>query len=230
MKTKVCTKCHKRKLISNFNKKNQYKDGYNNWCKECVKEYNKQYRETHKQKVKKQHKKYYENNKESLKNQHKKYYQDHKQEIKKYLKKYRETYKKEIQRYNKQYNQIHKKKINKYRRERRKKIINCKLAHNIGNRINKALKNNSKYLPTMSLVGCDFEFLAYYLQCQFKKGMSWDNYGRGWNGKGKQEWHIDHIKPVVSFDLSKKSEQLKCFHYTNLQPLWAEENLKKGKG
>jgi hypothetical protein len=51
--------------------------------------------------------------------------------------------------------------------------------------------------------------------------MSWSNWG-------KFGWHIDHIRPCASFDLSKKSEQLKCFNYSNLQPLWAVENLKKG--
>lgn len=50
--------------------------------------------------------------------------------------------------------------------------------------------------------------------------MSWDNYG---------DWHIDHRKPCSLFDLSKKSEQLKCFNYTNLQPLWAIDNLRKSK-
>ena len=49
--------------------------------------------------------------------------------------------------------------------------------------------------------------------------MSWDNYG---------EWHIDHIRPMASFNLQEQEEQLKCCHYTNLQPLWAEENLRKG--
>jgi desulfoferrodoxin (superoxide reductase-like protein) len=58
------------------------------------------------------------------------------------------------------------------------------------------------------------------LEKQFKLGMNWDNYGRS-------GWHIDHIKPCASFDLTKKEEQLKCFHYTNLQPLWARENLIK---
>jgi len=56
---------------------------------------------------------------------------------------------------------------------------------------------------------------------QFKPGMTWDNYGY-------YGWHIDHKVPCSNFDLSKPEEQYKCFHYTNLQPLWAEENLIKG--
>ena len=50
-------------------------------------------------------------------------------------------------------------------------------------------------------------------------GMSWDNMGK---------WHLDHIKPCKTFDLSKQEEQLKCFNYKNIQPLWATDNLKKG--
>lgn len=48
--------------------------------------------------------------------------------------------------------------------------------------------------------------------------MTRENYG---------EWHIDHIKPISKFDLNDENEQKKCFHYTNLQPLWASENIKK---
>lgn len=59
------------------------------------------------------------------------------------------------------------------------------------------------------------------MQLQFKDGMNWGNYN--YNG-----WHIDHIKPCALFDLSKEEEQKKCFHYTNLQPLWGIDNLKKG--
>jgi hypothetical protein len=53
----------------------------------------------------------------------------------------------------------------------------------------------------------------------FTEGMSWDNYG---------EWHIDHILPCSSFDLADIEQQKICFNYKNLQPLWAEDNLRKG--
>jgi HNH endonuclease. len=51
--------------------------------------------------------------------------------------------------------------------------------------------------------------------------MSWDNYGR-------DGWHIDHIRPCASFDLTDPEQQRQCFHYTNLQPLWAADNIRKG--
>ena len=88
-------------------------------------------------------------------------------------------------------------------------------------RLNKALRNNQKYGNTIKLIGCSIEQLKQHLESKFKLDMSWNNYGI-------YGWHIDHIKPCASFDLSKPSEQRKCFHYTNLQPLWAIDNLKKG--
>jgi hypothetical protein len=82
------------------------------------------------------------------------------------------------------------------------------------------IKGNFKQSTTIELLGCSIEKLKQHLESKFKPGMSWSNYGK---------WHIDHIKPCARFDLSKPNEQKKCFHYTNLQPLWAEENLKKNK-
>ena len=79
----------------------------------------------------------------------------------------------------------------------------------------KSNKNNT----TNELLGCSISFLKTYMSEKFKDGMTWDNHG---------EWHIDHIKPCASFHLLDDEEQKKCFHYTNLQPLWASENLSKG--
>jgi hypothetical protein len=73
----------------------------------------------------------------------------------------------------------------------------------------------------MKLTDCTMQFLRQYLESKFKSGMTWKNHG-------VYGWHIDHIIPISSFDLTKEEDQRKCFHYTNLQPLWAEDNMKKG--
>jgi hypothetical protein len=107
----------------------------------------------------------------------------------------------------------------KYIKEYLKNPIN-RLITNYRSRINNAIKENTKGKSTKKLIGCSIKFLKSYLESKFTKGMSWKNYGY-------YGWHIDHIKPCSKFDLSKKSEQQKCFHYTNLQPLWMKDNLKK---
>jgi|TARA_R110002110_G_scaffold248495_2_gene464657 hypothetical protein len=81
------------------------------------------------------------------------------------------------------------------------------------------MKGHTKSKKTLDLLGCSSKFLKTHLENQFTEGMSWDNYG---------EWHIDHIIPCSSFDLSIPEHQQKCFDYMNLQPLWAIDNLKKG--
>ena len=106
-----------------------------------------------------------------------------------------------------------------YHIRRRKTDINFKILCNLRKRIWNVLRNNSKSEHTITMLGCSIEQLRGYLEKQFTTGMNWNNYGK---------WHVDHIKPCASFDLSKSEEQRKCFNWKNLQPLWAEENLRKG--
>jgi hypothetical protein len=100
----------------------------------------------------------------------------------------------------------------------RKINLTLRLTENLRRRINTLIRQNYKSQETLILLGCSVEFLKLYLASKFTTGMSWKNYGK---------WHIDHIKPCASFDLRKPNEQKKCFHYTNLQPLWAKDNLRK---
>ena len=95
------------------------------------------------------------------------------------------------------------------------------IAQNLRNRINLALNGINKANSTENLLGCSFDAFIKHLELQFKDGMSWDN-------RGKHGWHIDHIRPCASFDLSDPNQQSQCFHYTNMQPLWAVDNLSKG--
>jgi len=85
----------------------------------------------------------------------------------------------------------------------------------------------NKSASTVELLGCSIEELKIYLQGFFQPGMTWDNYGNP-DGDHKKSWHVDHIRPCASFDLSDPIEQRECFHYTNLQPLWGKDNLSKG--
>lgn len=91
--------------------------------------------------------------------------------------------------------------------------------NNLRIRIYSALKGKCKSKSTMKLIGCSIENLQKHLELKFQDGMSWANYGK---------WHVDHIKPCASFDLSNQKQQEECFHYTNLQPLWARDNIIKG--
>lgn len=108
------------------------------------------------------------------------------------------------------------------RKESRKKLarIEYKLAHSLRSRLYTAIKRSYKSGSAVADLGCSIEFLKKHLESQFQPGMSWENYGK--NG-----WHIDHKKPLSSFDLESRDEFLIACHYTNLQPLWEIDNLRK---
>ena len=129
----------------------------------------------------------------------------------------------------KRYYKINKEKINERRknwdRERRATNPVHVLKGNIKNYLNHVLRKEkiAKEERTRGYVGCSFEKLRNHIEKQFKPGMNWEN---------RAEWHIDHITPVSyfvkNFDFTDIKIQKKCFHYTNLKPLWACENLSKG--
>jgi len=112
------------------------------------------------------------------------------------------------------------KKLNDYHRKFRKDPL-IRIMQNTRIRIVKAMKDSKKANTTIDLLGCTPNELREYLESKFTEGMTLDNHG-------KEGWHIDHIRPCASFDLSDPKQQEECFHYTNLQPLWAKDNYAKG--
>lgn len=107
---------------------------------------------------------------------------------------------------------------NKMQNSQRYKID--RLKNNLRSRISKIVNGVVKHGSAIEDLGCSLEDLKIYIQSKFELNMTWDNYGH--NG-----WHIDHIRPLSSFDLENPEEFKKACHYTNLQPLWAKDNLKK---
>jgi len=200
---KQCVKCNKKQELINFHNQTAAKDGKSPYCKTCHKEYNSIRRQRNKQKIKKQQQEYRSKHREILNANRKQWGQDNPDKVAINAKKYREKYRD---------------KINKQRRQKRKHNINFRLRTIISNRIRLALSRGSKNSTSYNLTGCSWEHLRLYLESLFVDGMTWDNYG---------QWHIDHIKPCCSFDLTNIEQQKLCFHYTNLQPLWAIDNLKK---
>lgn len=156
--------------------------------------------------------KYHNENKDKINNKKKEsYYNDlEKQSNRKKI--YREQNKKEIL-----------ERERKRRAIRKATDIQYKLSLNLRGRILKAINKQygSKAYSSIELLGCSIQEVRDHLEKQFIDGMSWDNHGI-------HGWHIDHIKPCASFDLTDPEQQKKCFHYTNLQPLWAFDNLSKG--
>lgn len=99
------------------------------------------------------------------------------------------------------------------------------IAYKLSGRVRVAIKMQAgkKAWKTKELIGCTVPELIAHIERQFQPGMTWENWGRGVNC-----WHLDHKRPVSSFDLTDPQQQKLCFHYTNYQPLWAIDNIRKG--
>lgn len=110
--------------------------------------------------------------------------------------------------------------MKEYTKNRKENDVQFKLGRNLRKRIANTLRRNSIKSKLTLVFGCTLSELKKHLESQFKNGMTWRNWGR-------EGWHIDHIKPISSFNLEDKEEFLKAVHYTNLQPLWAFENMSK---
>lgn len=112
-----------------------------------------------------------------------------------------------------------------YMAARRNQDIGFRLAGCLRSRIRRAMRlaKTQGCLKSEGLIGCSIEFFRKYIEKKFSTGMTWSNYGRS-----PECWSIDHVKPCASFDLTDPAQQLACFHYTNCQPMWHLDNIRKG--
>ncbi len=86
-------------------------------------------------------------------------------------------------------------------------------------RIWRAINKRKFGIRTMEMLGCSMNDFILYIESKFQVGMTWENYGSA--------WHVDHIMPCAIFDLTKPEHQRRCFHFSNLQPLFAVDNIRK---
>jgi hypothetical protein len=232
---KKCSKCKVNKPVGEI-----YTNGY---CKVCQSIYRKKYYKKNKETELISHKKYREINKDYHKNYYstlkdlwkskysitsKKYYLDNKDIILNKQKDYRQTdnYKNKQSIYKKDYVIKNKERINKYANNYIKYKYdtdpNFKIRILLRSRLYSVLKGKGirKTQRTLDLLGCHVTELKSYLESMFLPTMSWENHGI--------IWHIDHIIPCSSFDLTLIESQKKCFHYTNLQPLFITTRIIDG--
>lgn len=201
--TRVCVKCKEEKPLSCFSPRKYT-------CKPCRCEENKEY---------------YQNNNDRVAIYWAKYYDEHKEEKSIYNKQYRDDHKEKIA----QYNFDHKQEKSDYNRWYSKNIRTYhslskeeKIAKRFRTRLYQALKGNFKAGSAVRDLGCTIPELRDHLESRFQPGMTWENWGFG-----DDKWHIDHIIPLDSFDLSDRQHVILACYYLNLTPLWQKDNFSK---
>jgi vacuolar-type H+-ATPase subunit I/STV1 len=211
--TKKCRKCGEVRELECFPRKKSSRDGKQGACKACRAEYQKEYGQ--RSEVKDRHRKRQQIPGIKIKAKMRRELPEVKVKIK------NRAQTPEVKAQRKEYSQTLEAKTR--RRERHKERMATdpiyRLARNLRRRINLGLKGQSKSKKTERFLGCTFEETMVYLEKSFRPPMTRENMGK--------IWHVDHIRPVCSFDLSDPEQVKACFHYTNLQPLFVEENLKK---
>ena len=214
---KICRKCNVEKSLSEYCNNSKKKDGKHYYCKLCSVEVSKQYYKTNKEKIKQ----YNLLNKEKFKQ----YQKDWREDKPNYNKQWYQDNKEKYKQINKQYKLDNPHYFKQWFYNRRKNNPLYGLRDAISSSIYSSFKrlcngNYKKSKRTEEILGCTIEDFIQHLQSQFTEGMTLENHGQG---EGK--WNIDHIIPISS---AKTEEEIyKLNHYTNLQPLWYEDNMKK---
>ena len=204
---KICSCCGETKYYKEFHKQQKSKDGLQSRCKLCVNVTKKEWLLKNPNWAKDKYAALSEEKRKSVNLQTKNWCKINSEKVKQGNKNWRQANKE------KHYQQSKKSRKKQYHNNPDVKII-----MSLRTRLYQALKGTNKSNSTLTLLGCSIEHFKIYIKALFVEGMSWNNHG---------EWHLDHIKPCASFNLLDKEQQKECFHFTNFQPLWAEENINK---
>lgn len=222
MDTKICSKCNVEKPLDSFHNSKKHKNGKYPSCRECKSKDDKAYRESHKEEKAKKDHAYYEKNAEKIKEYSKKWYSEQDIERMRNLKvDYNQRNKEHLTMKKKEYIQnhleAHRAYMNEYQKARYRNNLDYRIKSITNSRIRSCIRRKKD--STMTYLGCSIEFLRDWFESQFDENMSWDNMGT--------YWHIDHVNPCDSYELTNEDELMECFNWKNLQPLSAEDNLRK---
>lgn len=228
---KTCIKCNEEKELCEFHKNKNFVDGYKKICKNCVSIDKQIYYQKNKDRlseiakttylknsnnIKKKTSEYYHNNKDIVSVKRKNYRESNPDLIKEIKRKEYEKNKTHILKYQKEYRKNNKEKISIYKKEYDLKNPHLRAWRGSLKSVLRRL-GKKKEGKTIDILGYSALDLKQHIESLFTEGMSWENYG---------EWHIDHIKPVITFD---KNTDIKVVNaLSNLQPLWWYDNLSKG--
>lgn len=209
----------------------EYAKAYYQKNKDKAKERAKKWREDNPERYKEQNSSYYEENKECTlaknkedrKNNKEKYKE---KEHKKYLK-HKEKIIARVAEYNKT-SELRPIYLNAYRQERAVKDIQFYMQRALRSGLYNAVKlgrmpRKKEYVYALTYLGCEVPEFKSCIESKFTDGMAWENWG-----KGKGKWQLDHIKPLCSFDLTNQEHLSEVCHHSNIQPLWHDDNMKKG--
>jgi hypothetical protein len=209
-----------------LDRKTKQKERHYKWRKEnkeIISNKKALYNKNNKEKLKESRAKYYNNNKEKITLSQKKYSQNNKEKLNQYKQEWADKNRDKVRSYKNEYRQKNKYQINRkaglVRKNRRNIDELYALTTRVRDLTSKAFRFHgfAKDSQTCKNLGCEWEFLKKYIEQRFQEGMTWEN---------RSEWHIDHIIPLSS--AKTKNQLIKLFHYTNLRPLWAKENIAKG--
>lgn len=223
----TCTQCDKERCETRYRencdelKKRSNKHYHDN--KETILAQRQKYKSANREKVLAKKREWSRLNTVQIATMSRRYRQENRQIILKKKKQYREQNPGKVAESRRRHAQANKDKLRQFYNERKRRRWATRpdyvMIERLRARLTNCLAGVSKSASTIKLLGCTREKLVAHIEAQFVLGMTWGN---------RSEWHIDHIKPCASFDMLDPEQQRVCFHYTNLQPLWALDNLKKG--
>ena len=229
-----CKHCGTEKVLIKENFKPEHRTvlGFDRTCRECRKKQRRIARQKNREhylqkdaeyrasdRYKKYHSEYQEKNQERLSELARDRYNKNKPSYLIRSKNQKKKWGKRYSEYQKNYRKKNRERLNEYVVNKLHTDINFKLKHLLRSKLRKLLNGENKTNSALTYLGGSIDFFKGYIEAKFSNGMTWENYGT--------TWHIDHIIPCRSFDMSNEDDRKKCFHYSNMQPLLVIDNLQK---